>query len=67
MTLCRTLQFLASGRVYIYACLRNVTDSLVDDILNSLACPLDGEWIVAHRRTPALSERVVPVDEQLQM
>jgi hypothetical protein len=47
--------------------LRNVTDTLVNDILDSLTCPLDGEWIIAHRGAPALSERVVPVDQQLQM
>jgi hypothetical protein len=47
--------------------LRNVTETLVNDVLDSLTCPLDGEWIIAHRRAPALSERVVPVDQQLQM
>ena len=49
------------------ACLRNVTDGLVYDILYSLACPLDREWVFTHRGTPAFLEHVIPVDEQLQM
>lgn len=62
----QTLQF-RLGRVYIDTCLRNVADCLVNDILDSLACPLDGEWVFAHRRTPTLPECIVPVDEQLQV
>ena len=56
-----------SDGVSVDACLRNVTDGLVNDILHSLACPLDRKWVFAHRRTPAFLEHVIPVDEQLQM
>jgi len=54
-------------RVYTNTYLRNVTNTLVNHILNGLACPLDRERVFAHRRGPALPERVVPIDQQLQM